>query len=103
MFAPCLLGSPGTPRHDPVRTGTTVVCRPTQNSTSWHYPIEINQKNRIEQRTLNPRVRGSSPGGAPGGLHVSVGLIFTFESDIPVCGLAWLGCRCAAGDYASLR
>src|SRR5262249_46597785 len=31
------------------------------------------------------------PGGAPGGLHVSVRPIFTFASDILVCRLAWQG------------
>ena len=38
--------------------------------------------------TFNPLVQGSTPGAPPGGLHVSVRPIFTFGSDIQVCGLA---------------
>src|ERR1035438_2449802 len=32
-----------------------------------------------------------APPAPPGGLHVSVGTMFTFASDILVCILAWLG------------
>ena len=43
MFAPCLLGCPGTPWQEPVRTGTAAVRHPVQNGTSWHRPVQINE------------------------------------------------------------
>ena len=46
----------------------------------WHYPERPNwQSSGLLIRGFGVRV----PGGAPGGLHVSVGAIFTFGSDIP--------------------
>jgi hypothetical protein len=60
-FAPCLLGCPGRPRQGQVRVGTAVARRPTQMAGPGIGRYRSTSKNQTEQRTLNPRVPGSSP------------------------------------------
>src|ERR1700728_1007785 len=51
----------------PVQPGSTrhfrpaISAAPALNGTSWHYLIQFKKINRIQELTLNPRVRGSSP------------------------------------------
>jgi len=64
MFAPCSLGCPGTPRHHTVSAARCGYGQPHRTAGSGIVVItgqQFKDKNRTEQRTLNPRVRGSSP------------------------------------------
>jgi hypothetical protein len=61
MFAPCLLGCPGTTRQH-LASSDTVTCAIAD------YPVENGMESTdliAEQRTLNLRVRVQVPGGAP--------------------------------------
>jgi hypothetical protein len=65
MFAPCLLGCPGTLRQHPVPAVRRRCGRPGQNGSLPARAIissqQFKEHKRTEKRTLNPRVRGSSP------------------------------------------
>jgi hypothetical protein len=55
-------------RYNPAAPGILISrTRPTpvRNDTSWYQLIQLNKVSRIQELTLNPRVRGSSPGAAP--------------------------------------
>ena len=61
MLAPCLLGCPGTTRYQP-SAGGTPPRRVAGILPAYSVKMLVDWMNRTpEQRTLNPRVRGSSP------------------------------------------
>ena len=60
MFAPCLLGCPGTTRYKPSADGTPPRRRISCQRASVKLLVDCVNRTP-EQRTLNPRVRGSSP------------------------------------------
>jgi hypothetical protein len=65
MFAPCLLGCPGTPRQEPVRTGTAAVRRPVQTARPGIVRYRSTSKIELSSGLL---IRGFGvrvPGGAP--------------------------------------
>src|SRR5580700_6270947 len=71
---------------------------PTERDVARHqYSADLRQSDLTRRRrtTLACMVRRRSTvrfrNGAPGGLHVSVGTIFTFRADILACAVAWLG------------
>ena len=61
VFAPCLLGCPGTPRQYPAPAARRGCRQPHRTACRGMSRYEVEEENRTEQRTLNPRVRGSSP------------------------------------------
>ena len=64
MFAPCLLGCPGTPRQYPVSVASRGIPATGQNDRSRHVSASLDARSEekigTKQRTLNLRVRGSS-------------------------------------------
>jgi hypothetical protein len=61
VFAPCLLGCPGTRRYQPPADGIRLgELRLSRQDVSVNMLVDCLNRTP-EQRTLNPRVRGSSP------------------------------------------
>ena len=78
MFAPCLLGRPGTGRQDAVLTSLRLAG--LRYSSACH-SIPVTQVFKKVPLNSGLLIRGFGvqvPGGAPGGLHVSAGWLFTF-------------------------
>jgi hypothetical protein len=68
MFAPCSLGCPGTPRQHPVSAAGSRCAADAGRRIERQFAVgavttrqQYRKKNRMQERTLNPRVRGSSP------------------------------------------
>jgi hypothetical protein len=61
VLARCLLGCSGTARHYPAPSGPPPSGPSSRNGTSRHHLIFSGRVYRIQEQTLNLRVRGSSP------------------------------------------
>src|SRR5580700_5523467 len=94
MFAPCLLGCPGTPRQHPVSAARCRYRRPDKMAapgTCRHRPIP-GQRGRLEQSS-GLLIRGFGvqvPGGAP---VLTWGLSLHVLFYVPVLSPCWLRAR----------